>query len=222
VAIADDLATEVDSILATTWDVTDGTVIPATDDIRLEGGGRRLEVAMLYADLADSTALVSYNRLMSANVFKTFLACCTRLIRHNRGEIRSFDGDRVMGVYIGNAKHSSAGKTALQIKWTFDSILKPKLHAQYETLRDGTLTLGYSAGIDTGDVLVVRAGIRGSNDLLFVGRVANIAAKLSGIRQTPYRSFITEAAYNRLREDVKLGRKARKCGSGAIHGEMPG
>ena len=129
-AIDDDIKSEVDAILSTTWDVTDGTAVPATDDIKLQGGGRKLDVVMLYVDLADSTALVSYNKQMAAKILKSFLSSCTRLIRHNGGHIRSFDGDRVMGVFIGDTKNSSAAKTALNIKWVFDEILKPKLKAQ--------------------------------------------------------------------------------------------
>lgn len=203
-AILDDLTSDISSILSTTWDVTDGTVIPDTNDIKLQGGGRNLSVTMLYADLADSTALVSHNRQMSAKVFKAFLACATRLIRHNDGHIRSFDGDRVMGIYIGERKNSRAAKTALQLKWAFDSILTPKLEAKYEKFRDHTLTLAHATGIDNGNVLAVRAGIRGNNDLLWVGRAANIAAKLSNIREDTYRSYITKAVYDKLADEAKL------------------
>lgn len=202
-AITDDIETDVGSILSTTWDVTDGTAVPETEDIKLQGGGRKLSVAMLYADLADSTALVSYNRQMAAKVFKTFLSCCTRLIRNNDGHIRSFDGDRVMGIFVGGQKNTSAVRTALQIKWVFDEILKPKLETQYDKLRDGSLPLGYSTGVANGDVLAVRAGIRGSNDLLWIGRAANIAAKLSDIRHDPYRSFVTETVYNDILDEAK-------------------
>lgn len=203
-AIIDDITSDVESILSTIWDVTDGTVIPSTEDLKLQGGGRNLNVAMLYADLADSTALVSHNRQLAAKVFKTFLACATRLIRLNDGHIRSFDGDRVMGIFIGERKNSRAAMTALQLKWAFTNILKPKLEAKYEKLRDGTLTLAHATGIDNGDVLAVRAGIRGSNDLLWVGRAANIAAKLSNIREDTYRSYITKSVYDALAEDVKF------------------
>lgn len=203
-AINDDITSEIGTILSTPWDVTDGTAVPTTDDIKLQGGGRKLDVVMLYADLANSTALVSHNKQMAAKILKSFLSSCTRLIKHNGGYIRSFDGDRVMGVFIGDSKNSSAGKTALNIKWVFDNVLKPKLMAQYEKLRDGSLVLDYCTGIASGEVLVVRAGIRGSNDLLWVGRAANIAAKLSDIRNATHKSFITKDVFNMLREDVKL------------------
>lgn len=206
-AINDDLSSAVTSILNTRWDVADGQVVPFTEDIKLEGGARRLETTMLYADLADSTELVTYDRQMAAKIFKCFLTCCTKLIKHNNGHIRSFDGDRVMGVFIGDYKNTSAAKCALQIKWVFDNIIKPNLEAQYEKLRDGTFTLSYSSGIDTGKVLVVRSGIRGSNDLLWIGRAANIAAKLSSIRNLPYTSFVTEASYNKLNNEAKFGPK---------------
>ena len=151
-AIVDDLNSEVSSVLSTTWDITEGTAVPDTEDIKLSGGGRKLEVVMLYADLADSTALVSYNRRMAAKIFKSFLGICTRLIRQNGGYIRSFDGDRVMGIFFDGAKNTAAARTALNIKWAFDKVLRPKLENRYEKIRDGDLPLGYSVGIASGDV----------------------------------------------------------------------
>jgi adenylate cyclase len=203
-AIKEDITSEISSVISTPWNVTDGTAVPDTTDIALQGGGRKLDVVMLYTDLAQSTALVTYDRRMAAKVFKAFLGMSTRLIRHNGGYIRSFDGDRVMGVFVGGTKNTDAVRTALQVKWAFDEILVPKFQAQYDKLKDGSLVLGYSTGIASGEVLVVRAGIRGSNDLLWVGRAANIAAKLSDIRYQNYRSFITETVYKNMKDETKV------------------
>ena len=202
--IKDDITNEISTVLSTPWNITDGTAVPETTDIALQGGGRKLDVVMLYSDVAQSTALVTYDRQLAAKVFKAFLGMTTRLIIHNGGHIRSFDGDRVMGVFIGKTKNTDAARTALQIKWVFDELMRPRFAAKYDKIKDGSLTLGYSTGVASGEVLVVRAGIRGSNDLLWVGRAANIAAKLSDVRYQDYRSFITEAVYKSMMDSTKL------------------
>lgn len=203
-ASKDDIQSAVASILSATWEITDGHAVPITDDIKLDGGGRWLDATILYADLADSTSLVTHNKQMAARTFKCFLSVATKIIRHYDGRIRSFDGDRVMGIFVGKYKNTNAAKTALSIRWAFETIVKPSLNAKYSTFNDGTLALSYCCGIDTGKLLVVRSGIRGNNDLLWVGRAANIAAKLSTIRKDSYLSFMTEAVYKAMTDEAKL------------------
>src|SRR6516162_4222859 len=84
------------------WTVDEGRVVPATSDIALNNGARRFELAtFLYADLNGSTNMVEelgWGR--SAEIYKTYLYCASRLIRHFDGEVVAFDGDRVMGVFL--------------------------------------------------------------------------------------------------------------------------
>ncbi len=203
--LKDDVAAAVDGILSQEWDIRDGTVVPTTESVALSGGAVRLEAAMVYADLADSTELsMQYDRRVAAKVLKSYLAVASRIITSLGGDIRSFDGDRVMGVFLGDYKNSTAAKCALKINWAFLKIIKPKLEAKYSSLANGSYKLLQCVGIDTSEVLVVRAGIRNNNDLIWVGRAPNVAAKLSGLRESPYHSFITKAVYGKLNKEAKI------------------
>lgn len=203
-ATKEDLESAVKDVLNQPWDERESTSVPSTEEVALIANGAvNIEATMLYADLADSTELAMYDRKMTAKIYKAFLLCASRLIKNCGGEIRSFDGDRVMGVFIGDSKNSSAAKCALQIHWVFLNIIKPKFEEKYTVLKNGTLQLAHCVGIDTGKVLVVKGGIRNNNDLLWVGQAPNVAAKLSGIRTKPYFTYITEAVYDRLRSDLK-------------------
>jgi len=137
-------------------------------------------------------------------VFKAFLAASTRIIRAQNGQIRSFDGDRVMGVFVGDYKNTFAAKAALRINWMFSFVLKQKFEAKYEAIRDGTYKLGYCTGIDTGEVVAVRGGIRDNNDLIWVGRAPNVAAKLCGLRESNYCSYMTGDVYDMINDEAKL------------------
>lgn len=203
-ALADDLESDINSVLAFNWDTRDGQVAPETDSISLAGGGVKLDATMLYADLADSTGLSMWDRRVAARVFKAFLSTSSRLIKARDGFVRSFDGDRVMGVFLGNTKNSNAVKCALQVNWMFQNLLRPKFQAKYEKIADGSYSLSYTAGVDTSEVLVVRAGVRNDNDLVWVGRAPNVAAKLSGIREGNYATFITGDVYDKLITDAKI------------------
>jgi adenylate cyclase len=205
---AADLETGVDDILAQSWDERDGRVVPETDDVKLKGGAVRIDAAILYADMAQSTVLVSdFDSRTAARIMKSFLYCTSRIIRDNGGAIRSFDGDRVMGIFVGDAKNSSAAKCALHIKYATDEIVRPKAEAKYPTLKSRGFVISHASGVDRSDIYAVRAGMRDSNDLIWVGRAAAVAAKLSGLRGANYRSFITADVYAQLRADVKTGPK---------------
>ncbi len=219
--VYEDIQTNVSSIVDQTWNERDGQVVPATPDISLIDGAVNLDATILYSDLADSTNLAMYNRKMAAKIFRTFLMSTTKLIRHNGGEIRSFDGDRVMGIFIGTSKNSSAAKCALQIHYVFNNVIKVKLKEAYQVLKDGTFKLSYCTGIDTSKVLVVRSGIRNSNDLVWVGRAPNVAAKLSNIRVDDYPTYISKEVYDRLDQDSKLDSKGNNMWEARTKTDFP-
>ena len=141
---------------------------------------------------------------------KSFLATTTRVIKYCGGTIVSFDGDRVLGVFVGDYKNSSAAKCALQIKYVVIEIIRKKFESSYQSVRDASFRINYGVGVDTGTVLIVRAGARGANDLISIGRAPNLAAKLSDIREPNYQSFITAIVYNHLSDESKYGGKDKK------------
>ncbi|MBD2100274.1 adenylate/guanylate cyclase domain-containing protein [Leptolyngbya sp. FACHB-261] len=210
-ALIDDLALDVNITLNQEWNIRGGIVVPRTKNVTLTGGAVRLNATMLYADLADSTELaMQQDRRVSAKVFKSFLRCTSRIIRARGGSIRSFDGDRVMGVFLGRSKNFSAVKCAFNINYAFLNIIKPKLEAKYSSLSRGTFKLAQCVGIDTSKVLVVRSGIQDNNDLVWVGRAPNVAAKLSGIRNSPYHTYITKEVFDSLDEGFKYSKTKNK------------
>src|ERR1700757_3834644 len=115
-SLADDLVKEVHTIFTSPWTTRDSEKVPEDEDQKLGNDGRRIDAAVLYADLADSTELVSrYKDEFAAEIFKAYLISACRIIRSNDGVITAFDGDRVMGVFVGGWKNTNAARTALQI-----------------------------------------------------------------------------------------------------------
>jgi class 3 adenylate cyclase len=200
-SLIDDLKNQTEEIVSGRWDRRDGTVVPETEDIGLGNEAVDLEATFLYADLADSTELALESQPIAAEVCKAYLMGTTRIIRSLGGEIRSFDGDRVMGVFITGAKNTAAAEAALKINYFFSSILRPAFTNFYSSRN---LNLMQTVGIDTSKVMVVRSGIRNNNDLVWVGRAPNIAAKLSAIREG-YASYISKTVFDLMLDTSKYG-----------------
>jgi adenylate cyclase len=202
--LRDDLDSDVRTVITTLWDTRKGRTVPSTTDVVLPGGAVELDATFLYADMADSSKMAKeLDRRVAAKILKAFLATSTRLIRHCGGSIASFDGDRVMGIFIGHSKNSSAAKCALQIDYVVQEIIKPKFTSKYDPVRNASFSIGHGTGIDTGTVLAVCAGARNHNDLIWIGRAPNLAAKLSDLRKYPYSIWITASVYNDLDKGLK-------------------
>lgn len=197
--IRNDLEEQVAKTFREVWKERNGTVVPGDDDIGLGNDGVNLDATVLYADLSESTLLVDKEtKQFAAEIYKNYLYCAARIIRYFGGEITAYDGDRIMAVYIGNAKNSQAAKTALKINWAVQHIINPAIKSQYP---NKTYSVKQVIGIDTSNLLVARTGIRGANDLVWVGRAANYAAKLCSKKAYP--TYITYDVYSRLSEETK-------------------
>jgi class 3 adenylate cyclase len=199
---------EVKDIFSTRWERRDGREVPEAEDIQLGNDAVYLKGSVLYADMADSTGLViGHKDWFAAEVYKAYLVCATRIIRKNGGVITAFDGDRVMGVFIGDRKNTSAAKAALQISYVVINVVNKAIKELYPS---SGFQVQQSVGIDTSDLFVARTGIRGSNDLVWVGRAANYAAKLCALREGAYTSFITEDVFNKLADEAKYGGESKQ------------
>lgn len=201
------------TLFSTKWIQREGRIVPESEDVKLGNDAVLLDAAVLYADLAGSTQLLErFSETFAASAIKAFLDSACKVIKNNGGVITSFDGDRVMAVFVGNSKCSASAKSGLQISQAVKTINASigDVHP-YRTYK-----LDFSVGIDVGQLFVVRAGIRGANDLSWVGLPANYAAKLSEIRGRPEKVFITEKLFERLNDNSKYGGDERRCMWSAI------
>ena len=199
-SLVKDYTESVEEIFNQTWKTRKGQKVPEPEDLQLGNDAVQLNGTVLYVDLDESTNLVdSYKPGFAAKIYKAYLSCAAKIIRSKGGVITSYDGDRIMAVYIGDSKNSSAAETALKINYTVTKIINPLIKKHYPTT---SYRVKQVVGIDTSDLFVARTGIRGSNDLVWVGRSANYAAKLCSL-SPEYPSRITETVYNKLNKSAK-------------------
>jgi len=206
--LSDELTAEVDSTVKSAWSKRDGQVVPESSHLKLGNDRVELDAVFLYADLADSTELAISNREITSELCKAYLRGVTRLIRANGGEVRSFDGDRVMGVFSEGAKNTAAVKCGLQISWFFRDVVAVKFKSFY-TASLANVSLNQTVGIDSSHIYISRAGIRNHNDLIWVGRAPNIAAKLSSTR-IGYNTLVTGTVYDTMLDEAKYGGSPRQ------------
>lgn len=196
-----DLENQVNAIFRAKWERREGRKVPEDTDLSQGNEAVDLEATILYTDLSESTKLVdNYKDWFAAANYKAFLQCATRIIRNEGGQIRSFDGDRVMGVFLGDRKNTSAVRCALKINWAVKNIVQPKLKQRY---KNSKYVMRHVTGIDSTKIMATKAGIRNSNDIVWIGKAANHAAKLSSMSDE-YPTWITDSVYDKIHKSAKF------------------
>lgn len=199
-SLGEDLQNDVAKFFRDQWTQRKGQVVPESSDLKLANDAVALYATVLYADLSGSTALVDGHKdYFAAEIYKTYLHCAAKIIRSEGGSITAYDGDRVMAVFVGDRKNTSAARTALRINYACVEIINPALKKQYQ---NDDYVVRHVVGVDTSALFVARTGIRGSNDLVWVGRAANHAAKLSAL-SSDYPSRITNEVYKAMAKSAK-------------------
>lgn len=201
-SVAEDIKANAKASFGSSWTVRDGQVVPVASDLKLSNDAVRFETAtILYADLDGSTDLVETKKWeFAGEVYKTFLYAASRLIRQHGGTIVSYDGDRVMGVFISGTQRNDAVSCALAINYAVKNIIQTELEKHWT----GDFKIRHVIGIDTSEIRAARTGVRGDNDLVWIGNAANLAAKLTSLSaDSP--TWITKRVYDALSDAQKKG-----------------
>lgn len=200
--LKDDLAAFVRDTFHSAWDAREGRKVPDDTSLTLKNEAIKIDGAILYADLADSTVMVDkFKNWFAAEIYKTYLYCSARIITAEGGTVTAYDGDRIMGVFIGDEKENHATRAALKIKWAVDEIIMPLMKERY---KNTDFTLNHVVGIDISPLYVAKTGTRNANDLVWVGRAANYAAKLSSLPASYI--YITATVFNKLKNGLKTSK----------------
>ncbi|KZK76286.1 hypothetical protein PsW64_05010 [Pseudovibrio sp. W64] len=202
--IDDEIFSDVNKICNADWNKRVGSKVPVSDDITLSNGAVEIEATYLYTDLANSSKMAkTLDRRVTAKILKSYLAVSSRLIRHFGGRIMSFDGDRVMGGFMGNSKNTSAVQCSFAIAYAVTQLIRPKFEMKYYSVENADFKIHHATGIDQGTVFLVRGGIYGSNELISIGRAPNLAAKLSDLREGSNTTYVTKSVYDKASAATK-------------------
>ena len=135
--LADEINNSISDIMTKTWNVRDANTVPSDSDLSLTGNVVRIQGTVLYADMKESSGLVKdVGQVVAGRVFQAYLRSVARLITNFGGKVTAYDGDRIMGIFVGNTKNTSAAICALYINYVVSYLLKPKLTEHFKSLYD--------------------------------------------------------------------------------------
>lgn len=203
-ALLNDLKKIIGDYSTQPYETNPTSLVPDTNSVGLTFGNKGLTgtFAFLFVDIRNSSKLhEKYGFAKAAKIYQSFHDINVRVIEQNNGSIRAFDGDRIMGVFVGDFKNSNAAKASMQIQWAIRNILNPTLKT--------SITCG--AGIDSGEILVAKVG-KGrdinNNDLVWIGEADNYASHLANESENSV--IISTNAYDMLYKDRKTSSDGRQ------------
>lgn len=192
--LKNELADEVGNILSQdfTINVTSTRNVPSPNDGSItfpnldarSQNCKLLETCILYIDIRRSTELnLAHRPNTVAKLYSAFVRAMTKCARHYNGHVRGIIGDRVMVIFNTENAFSNAVNTAVLMNSTAKFVINK--HFRQNEIQCGI-------GIDAGKILAtktgfIRRGIEQHNyrSLVWLGRPANVASKLTDIANKP-------------------------------------
>ena len=172
-------------------------VVPTLDTVELtfNNVGKAFYATILYIDIRHSSELLETHRYANvAKLLSAYYNAIVRIANQDGGEIRSFNGDSLLVFYMGAEEEtiSKAICSAMRMCYAITHIVNP--------LMKGLSNLDFDIGIDYGKVLAKNVGISGSlnKDLIWIGRGANRATKISDKCKFPHNIGISNKLFQKL------------------------
>ena len=159
-------------------DITDGRILPSLDAIPI-ANGRKLKAAILYNDLKGFSGLVAgLPKKKTLSILHAFVSEMTRIASEFGGEVVDCAGDRIMAVFWRPHYNNDRQPIydAICCGFWMQTVMDRAFRFVLAQKRLPSVSCGI--GIDYGEVIATRVGIRSRNKLVLLGNAANNAAKL--------------------------------------------
>jgi len=194
--LRDELTGYTKSILRTNWVVEDWERVPTEGDaLALTAKGVRIDATVMYADLRDSTGLVKDRTdTFAAEIYKMYVYAAAKAIRAYDGEVTAYDGDRVMGIFVGGQMRNQAVEASFLLSAIVSDLIQPEIDDFYKT---ASYQVRQKVGIDHSKLLATNSGIRGNTEYVWIGTAANNAAKMAALRRG-YETYVSSDVHGVL------------------------
>jgi adenylate cyclase len=146
-------------------------------------------------------------------MMKGYFDGAVRIVNSNDGQVRSFNGDGLIAIFVGGSRSSNAVRAAMQVEYFVKMVLQPKFRRYFGSNKAAlgqALNFEIGCGLDDGAIFAVRVGIRGTNDVAWVGRCTNTSAKLASGVTTPHNIAVTREVYARMADNHKFDSSSGK------------
>lgn len=176
------------------------------DPSRLELGGRRGDVTILFCDINDFTTFSEKTPPEEViGILNEYFTRMEKVIFENRGTLKQFVGDEIM--VICGAPQPDEGHP-FQACLIACEMVKELVKWQEERTRAGKVAFDVKFGIHSGFVVAGNVGSPRRTEYTTIGDVVNTTSRIMGLtKQVGARILISEETYVRIKDRVKVEEK---------------
>ena|SRR5215204_5649041 len=95
----------VSNYLAGDYETYEPQGVPDPEDIQLGNKAAKLEATALFIDVRQSSDITNaFRRQTAAKIMKGYFNGAVRIINKNEGKVRSFNGDGMLAIFVGDTR----------------------------------------------------------------------------------------------------------------------
>jgi adenylate cyclase len=173
-------------------------ILDLADAGRLQLGGERREVTILFADIRQFTRM---SEQMSpeaiVNMLNTYLSVIIDRVLENDGMVNKFAGDNIMAVWNAPQRQQEHARLAAKAAWEAQQAI-----SEMEAKDASLPRVQFGIGINTGEVLAGNVGSSGRTEYTVIGDAVNLASRICGA--TPGTEvWLGPETYRQIKEHVE-------------------
>ena len=160
-------------------------------------------IVCVYIDLASSTKInIEENQKLAAHIFNSYIKAVVKIFKEYQCKYIDIQGDGGFALFDGDNKVTKAVVSAVTIKTLLSRDTNYLSNFVSDKLKNTNLSL--RVGIHQGSILAKKAGIRGENEIVWLGDVVSVASKICNLKFYENNQFksdtirITETIYQNL------------------------
>ena len=161
------------------------------------------DVVCVYIDLASSTKInIQENQKLAAHIFDSYIKSIVKIFKEYQCKYIDIQGDGCFALFDGVDRINRAIVAAATIKTLLSR--NTNYFSKFVSNQLNSTNLSLRIGIHQGNILAKKAGIRGENEVIWLGDAASIASKICNLKNYENNNFksdtirISDVVYNNI------------------------
>lgn len=164
------------------------------------------DVVCVYFDLTSSTNILKkYGDEISVKIFDSYIKSATRIFKNFECSYLDIQGDGGFALFSGDKHIQRAMVSAITLKTLLSRSYSGNLNDLVKKMKS-KINLSSKIGVHIGKILAKKSGIRGENEILWLGDLVSIASKICGLKYEKSNLFKSDSGKEIQSDILKISK----------------
>lgn len=181
--LEDEIFEEIGEKLDMDFDIVKKKEIPSNFKLENDEWAQVDDVVCVYFDLSSSTNILrDYGDEISVKIFDSYIKSATRIFKNFECSYLDIQGDGGFALFSGDKHIQRAMVSAITLKTLLSKSYSGNLNDLVKKIKS-KINLSSRIGVHIGKILAKKSGIRGENEILWLGGLVSVASKICGLKR---------------------------------------